>query len=568
MTCDGNCNSGGPCTCASGCGCSSGLPFYNQIPSVQESHTQVLNSQTFSTAVSVGLAFNIPACLGTITIVLPQTVKLQVGSYLWNAAYGYLEVVAFDKDTYQAIVKNHCNLGNASVGTQVPACTLFNVVDPPYAEELCPGDSVYVVTDFTTPALGADVWVALTSLKGITVGATVQIGSGSYVIQSIQGVDTIVVRNTGAGAVPGTVVHAKNTLGYCITPVTPYGDNPCSQTIASTGALLVCHGGVASPLTGTINQIPVCINSSTHEVQMQTLAIPTETCTYINTCCWTLVPGTTAYNLTVADSSIFATNDIIVIHFPAIEADRWVVTGVPDPTHININHIGAQTHSDIVAVDTHVCLADCCEQITYQIQQGLNLCNTVMSSAFQNFSETLTIADTSSILPGATFVGRYNEGLLINDTCNDYHVTITSLHGLSGYMPGLEGNWARTVFTPKYAAEIIPRAAALNPIVPLTLRAKIQEHTMGIGAGTEPCDPYTYYYYEDFAFSQTYIIPTGMKLHFKSVSEFTLVDYRNASVSSGCTPCCGALEIIAPYFQIDAIDTRTTYLAIAIQVNP
>lgn len=130
MTCS-TCNNGS-CSgcCGGGCGGSTS-PFYNQAGVIQETHCQSTTVQQFVASLASGSSFVMPGCNETTVITFPGLSRLQVGSYLWSATYGYLVVTAFDSLSGQVTALNECQTGNAAAGTVIPACTLFNVVGPP-----------------------------------------------------------------------------------------------------------------------------------------------------------------------------------------------------------------------------------------------------------------------------------------------------------------------------------------------------------------------------------------------------------------------------------------------------
>lgn len=216
----------------SGCGCGSSScsvcfpstvnPYYASTPQCQEDHCQEINNYFFTTNVKTDNAFGMPACSESVSFVSSDIVALQVGSYLWSKAYGYLEVTGFDAINHQITVVNHCNEGNAAVGSQILACSEFDVVDPPCTQGNTPGGAICVAIDFTAPAIGDCLLITLTDTTGLVVNDVIQIGSGRYSIGSINSSTVISICNDGDGLVAGTPVIAKNSSGeyqYCINVV-------------------------------------------------------------------------------------------------------------------------------------------------------------------------------------------------------------------------------------------------------------------------------------------------------------------------------------------------------------
>ena len=137
MTCGCGNNSGCGCnSCQSNCQCntpakSSVSPYYNQAGCVQETHCQSVIQTVFVTALASKSDFIVPNCNGFGIINFEGLANIQIGSYLWNATFGYFLVTAFDYMSGDVTIKNECLLGNAAPGTSIPRCTLFNIVDPP-----------------------------------------------------------------------------------------------------------------------------------------------------------------------------------------------------------------------------------------------------------------------------------------------------------------------------------------------------------------------------------------------------------------------------------------------------
>lgn len=120
------------CAAANVCGCGGSTPpYYNQASPVQETHCQAVTQIAYDASLSVSVSFVMPACNLHGLLTIPGLRRLQIGSYLWNAVYGYLLVIGFDPISQQVQVTNECTAGNAAPGTVIPACTLWNVVGPP-----------------------------------------------------------------------------------------------------------------------------------------------------------------------------------------------------------------------------------------------------------------------------------------------------------------------------------------------------------------------------------------------------------------------------------------------------
>lgn len=155
MTC-GCSGSNCGCTndCASACAVTTPTPYYNQAGAVQECHDQPVVQQILVAALSTGADFIMPACNVEAVVPFLGLTVLQIGSYLWNATYGYLRVTAFNSLTGETKVINDCVPPNVAPGTLIPRCTLFTVTAPPWNGCIqCAGgdDYIYVFPDGPCP---------------------------------------------------------------------------------------------------------------------------------------------------------------------------------------------------------------------------------------------------------------------------------------------------------------------------------------------------------------------------------------------------------------------------------
>jgi len=376
----GNCGCKGPCTCGSVkaiktdcCGsnqqqcCTPVLPctptpFFAQSPTCQENNIQNIIYEQFRAELTVSNSWNIPDCGGSAILSVSGLRGVLIGSYLWNGSFGYFQVIGFNAATNQVTIQNNCNDGNAVVGTQIPACSEFVVTDPPSSSGgTTPTLFPFVAIDFTAPAVSTCLDITVTTVNGLAVGKNVQIGSGIYRLNSIPSSTIINICNDGSGITPGTSVIAQNSQGQFQYPVVLIDTNPCTNTGAVTGVLLICDGGVAKPLTGTtLGSIPVLTDADTGAVTFQPLNIPTSTCTIL-TACLILTPGQFDYTLIVDDSRQFSVGDIIQI---GTRTDRFVITGIPAGQQIIYVTIDTDpTEVQTIDPGTSVCIVSCCEII-------------------------------------------------------------------------------------------------------------------------------------------------------------------------------------------------------------
>lgn len=549
------------------------LPFYNQAKSVQESHTQVLVQQTFTTAVSTGKSFGMPACGSSITISLPGVVTLQVGSYLWNVTYGYLQVTGFNFNNQTATVKNNCQNGNASPGTLIPSCTMFNVVDPPGEEENNCDEAPFVSVDFVAPAVGASVVIQVTSLIGLLINTTIQVGTADYLLTAIVSPNSIQIKNTGAGYVPGTTVPAKNTLGYCVTPITPFIPDPCGKPPETQGSLVICHNGNTSTLdAAALHQVPVCIDAKTNEVEFQSLAIPTVICTTL-TACLNLISGTLTYTLVVADGTHFAVGDILVIEDVTVidavtgEFLRWEVTAATGTT-IDVTVVGGvQPYNYSVPIDTQICHVECCEQAQYEIHHlGEVLCGQDLSKAFTHlvaFSHDVGESGTIVMPPlGVPFTAATKSVTITNNTCNNMSVMVTLDYCWSGIFKNTaEQDWHKMIFEPSYGYAQAPVPAVPVPTLNF-IRILRKDYDIGIGDnGT--CKAFNSDFSESFSFSDVITVAPGNTLVIEAGS---VVIYQKLTLGTGACCECNTIDLHLPEVDLSNVTTWITALGVAFNV--
>lgn len=198
-------------------GCSSSCsPF--SAPACPENHAVETIVERFDASVQISNSWTIPDCNGTATLIVPDLVVAAIGSFLWHPDYGYFEIVSFDTDTGELLVRNNCTEGNAAAGTEVPSCTTFIVSDPP-----CPSIlevTPFVALDFTAPDVSDCVQIGVTSTIGLVAGQTIEISTGQYELNAIISDSVIEICNEGDGITPGTLVEALDGSGNFQYPIT------------------------------------------------------------------------------------------------------------------------------------------------------------------------------------------------------------------------------------------------------------------------------------------------------------------------------------------------------------
>jgi len=174
MSCS-NCGSTRSCTCVTTCsGITSAVPSYRQADVCKEDHSQKIYQAQFFFSICPNSSWNVPLCGQTAILNMPGIQGVTVGSYMWHPTYGYFEITSIDATTGQLGVTNNCHDGNATVGTQIPACTCFTVTVPPSGTDLT--SQVCVAVSFTAPEEGVPTDITLTGTTGVEQSDTIQIG--------------------------------------------------------------------------------------------------------------------------------------------------------------------------------------------------------------------------------------------------------------------------------------------------------------------------------------------------------------------------------------------------------
>lgn len=80
-------------------------------------------------------SFLMPACGSTVVVETNGVPDIEVGTYVWNPTAGFLEVTVYNTTTLDLTLKNNCNAGNATVGTNIVAGSSFFLTPPPGASD-------------------------------------------------------------------------------------------------------------------------------------------------------------------------------------------------------------------------------------------------------------------------------------------------------------------------------------------------------------------------------------------------------------------------------------------------
>jgi hypothetical protein len=372
-------NCGGNCTnysglCSGNTVPSSPQPYYACAPACKEDNKQKIYITQYSTTVKVVSSWNVPACGEEATVSIPGLTSVVIGSYLWNEQFGYFEVTAFDSGLQQVTILNNCNDGNATPGTNVPACTLFVNTSPP--ANTADSNTPCVEIDFTAPAVGDCIDITLSTTTGITAGDTVQIGTGFYRVSTIKPNNIITICNDGEGITPGTPVIAKDAndnYQYCLQVIS---NSPCDREPILDGAIVSCsEGGILGTLIVPEEGWVLAGNPDAGENHVQAIPIGLDPACSTLSAALAIVNGTANYVLTVESSSDFVVTDVLQIAgFPndtGTPAHRFTVTGVPSATSVNVTCSPTPSASVNIPTGTLVCRIGCCELLSNEIDDIL-----------------------------------------------------------------------------------------------------------------------------------------------------------------------------------------------------
>lgn len=364
-TCNGCCNK-------SAC---SGVPYYQQADVCIEDHCLTVQQPEFSFSVCPTSSWNVPLCGQTAVLSVPGLVGATVGSFIWHPQFGYFEINSVDTVNGQLGITNPCREGNAAVGTQIPACTCFIVTDPPSAIPVNEtGDCVAI--DFTAPEEDMPLDIILTATTGITVGDTVQIGTGFYFVEAVKPDNIITIVNKGEGITPGTPVIAKDANGdfqFCLSIIST---NPCDRTPIKDVVLLGCNtDGVTVPLKG-LNDGWVVTNDgfNTDEHADRPLGATSAECTILSADLVLQAAVANYANVEVSDSSVFVVGDVLEVEGGV--GFRFAVTNVPDGTHIDVTVSPIPGSIVTFPNGSIICLQSCCDTLQTEIDcivQGTRL---------------------------------------------------------------------------------------------------------------------------------------------------------------------------------------------------
>jgi len=213
---------GGPCCQTSDCGNDGTVPAYACSPDYggapcPEDNCLEIRTVEYGAAIKTQDSFVMPACGIEATVIFPGVTSVHVGSYLWSANYGYLEITAFNPATQAILLRNNCNPSNILPGNNIPACVTFIVTAPPC--DSLNSEVGYLTTNFIVPNIASCVTVLVTDTSFYQTGFTVQLGNSSYTVGTVINATSMEICNTGSALSPGSTVVALNPDGSYQYPI-------------------------------------------------------------------------------------------------------------------------------------------------------------------------------------------------------------------------------------------------------------------------------------------------------------------------------------------------------------
>lgn len=405
------------CGCVKTCGAA---PYYLDTPVCPEDHCAKIYEQQFNAAICPAVAWNVPSCGQTALVSVPGIIGASIGSYIWADTFGYFQITSFDAQRETLGITNNCTQGNASPGTQIPACTCFVVTVPPIETA---STAICVAVSFTAPEINIPTDITVTTTAGLTASDTVQIGTGFYFVEAIKPNNVITIINKGSGITPGTPVIAYDANGefqYCLSIIS---SNPCDADPIAVGTLLACDpDGVTGPLGAPCEAGYIPVAQADCTVRMEPAITPPICTTLISPL--NLVVGTDTYDIVVESTATLVANDVLTLS--GIPGSRATINTVTDATHLNITIDPSITTALTLEVGTLVCTINCCEMLDIATD------NLPLQTATQSLNVAVTPGNLTATAQHIT--GNTTDiGPLQNTGSNTMVYIITIDYNWSGY---------------------------------------------------------------------------------------------------------------------------------------
>lgn len=363
-------------TCSTNSPCGSSCSCSKCVPSCVQDHARCIIQKSVGVAVKITNAWNVPECGETATLNVPGLTEVGIGSILWIQSFGYFTITQFNYNSGnpQLTIRNDCLSANADPGTSVPACTVGTIGIPDSSGTSTGGPSSiypYQASDFVIPAVSAGdgcttpVQISVTNVNGLSAGKNVQIAGNTYLLVSVDSATLITICNKGLGGTVGTTVFARDSSDLLIHPIILIDQNSCTNEPITSGAVLACNEGTASPITGAmVGMLLSLTNIETGEAQYVASPFPTLNCTSL-TECLTLdpeLPADHAYLVYVLSTADFLAGDLVLLGGRAGTVDSII-----DATSMRVIFTDAIVTAVTYPVGTPLCEADCCTTIQNEI---------------------------------------------------------------------------------------------------------------------------------------------------------------------------------------------------------
>lgn len=441
-----------------------------------EDNTQHIIRETKTQLYKNSAAFAVPLIGSRIKVPFDGVAEVALGAYLWARGVGILKIVGFNAARGEIELENDGSSCDGSApGTPIASCTPFVLAMPP-----CGGSGVgtstslfpFLASSFVAPAIDNCVDISVTNVNGISVNHSISINNGIYNVSQIKSATVITICNTGAGLVPLTVVQPDDSSGNHIVPIVVIDANECSNVAVPAGSIMVCSGGVTSPLSANADgQIPV-YNSETGLWEARTIGIPVVECAVMQNSVTLdpVFPVDTEYYVVVDDSSIFTVGQVVQIN-----GLNFTVPVVFDATHIRIKPVLPLGALIVLPPGTAICDVDCCTSLDTRVTHIEDFVGSLNSPSgffsYANIAQSVDItvdggATPPSILIAPTFgsVPSNIATLNIENFSPIYSMGVIATHVCSwevAMFPAVEGEWGDFLIQSYNVIDVNPAAAFL-----------------------------------------------------------------------------------------------------------
>lgn len=322
----------------------------------KEDHTVKLIESSYTTTVCTCGSWVMPAVGESVQLHLNQVTDLLPGAILYNPSVGHLHVQSYDRNTGYVLAVNQGGDDNAEGGTTFPEGICFHVGVPVECDCAADWTGPCLAADFTSPAIGDTAQAAVTTVSGLFVYDTIDIGGYMYKIVEITDANSITVKNEGYGAPVGTVIKAdpKCSGRPCQVKITVINnDNPCMQEPVKEGLVLVCDEGTPKPIVGEATGQVLGWDNEDGVWKLVNAGI-TDKCTFTTKCSVTLDPQVTTYLIYLSNPGIFEVGDTFTLDGTVYNVAEVHTGSDEDSNYVRANR-SAPTEIGSIPKGTTVC---------------------------------------------------------------------------------------------------------------------------------------------------------------------------------------------------------------------